>query len=404
MTDLNIFIINEDEKHSKLLLPKLKRKAENIPVYQDNVEVERNKTIWSLLKGGKDDFYIYDRCGRLTYYVPYPISFLYRPFAKAAILSTYFDEPCGPCPIDEPITTPNDTFNETLPYGNNSLISEDISADFNISTNVSEIDNVTTTLRPIKPKLSLGKEVFEELKDVLNKFRQRHDKFATTTRTTPPARNETTAPPIVHVHGHHKHNSNSHKADGKNTTTGMHHEHHGHNRVNQNVNKTMPKHHGHHFHHKFNINSNLTNQQRHMRNGHGNHSRAPHHHGHVLANETKDIENEEMERNLTDLFDSYNMSSTAKPEDYRSASFYKKYYPDFEKILNLALANWLNKSIPSQPQQKEIVNATTVAPISTTTYKMRTTTLTPAKKAHIASLVENLKQAKHRHGSSRHLI
>lgn len=39
--------------------------------------------------------YIFDNCGQLVYTVYYPWSNIFRPFVKAAILSTIYDEPCG---------------------------------------------------------------------------------------------------------------------------------------------------------------------------------------------------------------------------------------------------------------------------------------------------------------------
>ena len=39
------------------------------------------------------------RCGRLAYQVISPWSLLTYPYVKAAILSTYNDDPCGPCTV-----------------------------------------------------------------------------------------------------------------------------------------------------------------------------------------------------------------------------------------------------------------------------------------------------------------
>ncbi|XP_076227557.1 uncharacterized protein LOC116430336 isoform X2 [Nomia melanderi] len=41
-------------------------------------------------------------CGKLTYHVIIPWSILYFPYVKAAILSTYKEDPCGPC-IEQPL-------------------------------------------------------------------------------------------------------------------------------------------------------------------------------------------------------------------------------------------------------------------------------------------------------------
>lgn len=41
--------------------------------------------------------YCYHSCGKITYQIIVPWSILYFPYVKAAILSTYKDDPCGPC-------------------------------------------------------------------------------------------------------------------------------------------------------------------------------------------------------------------------------------------------------------------------------------------------------------------
>lgn len=39
--------------------------------------------------------YVFDNCGRLVYIIYDPWSSVQKPFVKAAILSSYFDAPCG---------------------------------------------------------------------------------------------------------------------------------------------------------------------------------------------------------------------------------------------------------------------------------------------------------------------
>jgi len=39
------------------------------------------------------------RCGKLTYHVIVPWSILFFPYVKAAILSTYKEDPCGGCDV-----------------------------------------------------------------------------------------------------------------------------------------------------------------------------------------------------------------------------------------------------------------------------------------------------------------
>lgn len=42
--------------------------------------------------------YIFDGCGRIVYVIHYPYSSVQKPFVKAAVLSTIYDQPCGYCP------------------------------------------------------------------------------------------------------------------------------------------------------------------------------------------------------------------------------------------------------------------------------------------------------------------
>lgn len=41
--------------------------------------------------------YIFDSCGRNVYVIHYPYSSVQKPFVKAAVLSTIYDQPCGYC-------------------------------------------------------------------------------------------------------------------------------------------------------------------------------------------------------------------------------------------------------------------------------------------------------------------
>ncbi|XP_050459199.1 uncharacterized protein LOC126855513 [Cataglyphis hispanica] len=52
---------------------------------------------WEKFRASKDQVVIIDRCGKLTYQVMVPWSILYFPYVKAAILSTYQEDPCGGC-------------------------------------------------------------------------------------------------------------------------------------------------------------------------------------------------------------------------------------------------------------------------------------------------------------------
>ncbi|XP_043858528.1 selenoprotein Pb-like [Dromiciops gliroides] len=47
--------------------------------------------------GDKDDFLIYDRCGRLTFHIQLPFSFLHFPYVESAIRFTHRQDHCGNC-------------------------------------------------------------------------------------------------------------------------------------------------------------------------------------------------------------------------------------------------------------------------------------------------------------------
>jgi len=65
-------------------------------VYQD-----KTGNIWKMLNGSKDDFYIYNRCGNLSGFVPSKKSFLGKNYVSKAIFKAYNGEHgCGKCEAD----------------------------------------------------------------------------------------------------------------------------------------------------------------------------------------------------------------------------------------------------------------------------------------------------------------
>jgi len=74
------------------------------PVYQ----AAPGNDVFQMLNGRKDDVYVYDRCGRLAYHIPFPKSYTRYGFVESAILSTLLDQPCGPCNITESLETSSD--------------------------------------------------------------------------------------------------------------------------------------------------------------------------------------------------------------------------------------------------------------------------------------------------------
>lgn len=94
--DINFLTINHKGQRSVTLFWMLDSKT-NFTTYQDNNEDD----VWTKLGGRKDDFYIYDRCGRLTYHISLPYSDIATyNITERALTSTYLDLPCGPCPGD----------------------------------------------------------------------------------------------------------------------------------------------------------------------------------------------------------------------------------------------------------------------------------------------------------------
>ncbi|CAL1265796.1 unnamed protein product [Larinioides sclopetarius] len=147
MNDLEFMIVNSNLPHSQAVLHDLESRV-TFPVYQDTVE----KNIWGLMQGGKDDIYVYDRCGRLAYYIPYPLSIMNSDEALvvSAILATYYRSPCGvTCDknnnsslediLNAKETTEEDVFPTTSTYSEESAYGVEIS----VSSNQPEEENST---------------------------------------------------------------------------------------------------------------------------------------------------------------------------------------------------------------------------------------------------------------------
>ncbi|MCJ8744773.1 hypothetical protein PDJAM_G00122340 [Pangasius djambal] len=93
LTGVAFLIVNEQDAHSRAMYWELKRRAaEGIPVYQQS---PLQADVWDTLQGDKDDFLVYDRCGRLTFHIMLPFSFLHYPYVEAAIRATYFQNICN---------------------------------------------------------------------------------------------------------------------------------------------------------------------------------------------------------------------------------------------------------------------------------------------------------------------
>uniref|UniRef100_A0A6I8PIN2 Selenoprotein P N-terminal domain-containing protein n=1 Tax=Ornithorhynchus anatinus TaxID=9258 RepID=A0A6I8PIN2_ORNAN len=94
-SNISYIIVNHQGMPSQLNHKTLKEKvSEHIPVYQQD---EKQTDVWSTLKGNKDDFLIYDRCGRLVYHLSLPYTFLSFSYVEDSIKTTYCEQNCGNC-------------------------------------------------------------------------------------------------------------------------------------------------------------------------------------------------------------------------------------------------------------------------------------------------------------------
>ncbi|NXJ50986.1 SELPB protein, partial [Spizaetus tyrannus] len=88
-------IVNEKAPLSRAMFGELERQAPpGVPVFQPEPE---EPDIWQVLGGDKDDFLIYDRCGRLAFHIQLPYSFLHFPYVESAIRFTHSKDFCGNC-------------------------------------------------------------------------------------------------------------------------------------------------------------------------------------------------------------------------------------------------------------------------------------------------------------------
>lgn len=100
---MSFLIVNEREAQSRAMYWELKRRAPpGIPVYQ---QAPLQEDVWEALDGDKDDFLVYDRCGRLTFHIVLPYSFLHYPYIEAAVRATYHKDICGNCTVDSNTTS-----------------------------------------------------------------------------------------------------------------------------------------------------------------------------------------------------------------------------------------------------------------------------------------------------------
>ncbi|NXE79368.1 SEPP1 protein, partial [Cochlearius cochlearius] len=100
LVNISYVVVNHQGTYSQRKLHLLKESvSEYITVYQQD---EQQPDVWTTLNGSKDDFLIYDRCGRLVYHLGLPYSFLSFPYVEESIKIAYCENKCGNCSYTEP--------------------------------------------------------------------------------------------------------------------------------------------------------------------------------------------------------------------------------------------------------------------------------------------------------------
>ncbi|KAK6306079.1 hypothetical protein J4Q44_G00230040 [Coregonus suidteri] len=95
LDNVTYMVVNHQGEQAQRLHTLLSQKlSENIMLYKQEPKQE---DVWQALAGKKDDFLIYDRCGRLTHHISLPFSILGTHYVENAIKETYCQRICGDC-------------------------------------------------------------------------------------------------------------------------------------------------------------------------------------------------------------------------------------------------------------------------------------------------------------------
>ncbi|KAG7481182.1 hypothetical protein MATL_G00064070 [Megalops atlanticus] len=98
LVNVTYMVVNDQGAESQRLHSTLREKmSENIILHAQD---PKQDDVWKALSGEKDDFLIYDRCGRLTYHIALPYSILSTPYVEEAIRETYCSGICGNCSFE----------------------------------------------------------------------------------------------------------------------------------------------------------------------------------------------------------------------------------------------------------------------------------------------------------------
>lgn len=95
LVNISYMVVNHQGITSQEKIHLLRKEvSEHIVVYQQD---ENQPDVWTTLNGNKDDFLIYDRCGRLVYHLELPYTFLSFPYVEESIKIAYCEQNCGNC-------------------------------------------------------------------------------------------------------------------------------------------------------------------------------------------------------------------------------------------------------------------------------------------------------------------
>uniref|UniRef100_A0A8C8E1C4 Selenoprotein P N-terminal domain-containing protein n=1 Tax=Oryzias sinensis TaxID=183150 RepID=A0A8C8E1C4_9TELE len=98
LKDVVYMVVNHHEAQAQRLHPLLEeRLSQNIALYKQH---EHQPDVWSTLNGEKDDFFIYDRCGRLTHHLSLPYNIIGHGHVEQAIKEAYCHRVCGECSFE----------------------------------------------------------------------------------------------------------------------------------------------------------------------------------------------------------------------------------------------------------------------------------------------------------------
>ncbi|KAI4895383.1 hypothetical protein NFI96_025650, partial [Prochilodus magdalenae] len=99
--NITYMVVNSQEENSRRLHSVLEQRlSDSIALYGQDPEAP---DVWQIANVAKDDFQIYDRCGRLTHHLSLPYTILSQPYVEEAIKKTYCDGMCGECATESSI-------------------------------------------------------------------------------------------------------------------------------------------------------------------------------------------------------------------------------------------------------------------------------------------------------------